>query len=90
MSLPLEETPFFGLVGAGWLAGVVDDVLGVSEEDEGGIVVCFFVVFVFVVGCGLLQNFLSIKDVSHISSSTEDSILDVMSGTVVMYSGIII
>ena len=39
---------------------------------------------------GLLRNFLSIKDVSHISSSIEDSILDVMSGTVVMYSGMII
>ena len=40
MSFPLEETPFFGLVGVGWLARVVDDVLGVSEEDEGGIVFC--------------------------------------------------
>ena len=44
-------------------------------------------VFVFVVEYGLLQIFLSIKDVSHISLSIEDSIVDVIN---VRYSGYVL
>ena len=51
-------------------------------------VLSFFDVFFGFFGGGRFRKFRPNKDASHIRLSTEDSILLVMSGTFVMYSGI--
>ena len=74
--------------------GASEVIVSMGEEDfleEGndGVILDFFEDFAGCLGGGRLCKFLSNSDVSHIRSSTVDSIRAVMSGTSVMYSGMI-
>ena len=66
------------------------ELIGLLLEESGNFdVLSFFNGLVGFLGGGCFRKFLSNRDASHISSSIADSILVVMSGTLVMYSGMI-